>query len=206
MDPKDHVRESYNVVSYAYRADDAEDGEQGLWLEELASHLAPGAAVLDLGCGCGIPMARWLTAHGYTVTGIDLSPVQIERARHLVPNAQFCCADFTTLDLPEYAFDAVVSFFAIIHVPIAQQPALFYSMRRWLKPDAWLLATVGARAWTGTEDNWLGAGGSMSWSHEGTETYLQWLRAAGFTVTWHRFIPEGSGGHTLLLARASSLG
>lgn len=101
MNPKDHVRDGYNVVSYAYRADDAADGEHGRWLEELASHLAPGAVILDLGCGCGIPAARWLTAHGYIVTGIDLSPVQIERARRLVPDATFCCADVTTLDLPE---------------------------------------------------------------------------------------------------------
>jgi len=58
MDPEDHVREGYNVVSCAYRADDAEDGEHGLWLEELAYHLAPNAVILDLGCGCGIPAAR----------------------------------------------------------------------------------------------------------------------------------------------------
>jgi len=49
MDPKDHVREGYNVVSCAYRADDAEDGEHGLWLEELAFHLTSAGAILDLG-------------------------------------------------------------------------------------------------------------------------------------------------------------
>lgn len=135
LDPRDQVREGYDAVSYAYRADDAEDGDYQLWLEELAPHLQPRAHVLDLGCGYGIPAARWLSRRGYTVTGIDLSPVQIERARRLVPAAEFRCADITTLDLPERSFDAIVSFFAIIHVPLAEQSDLLGAMHRWLKPD-----------------------------------------------------------------------
>jgi SAM-dependent methyltransferase len=134
------------------------------------------------------------------VTGVDFSAVQIERARQLVPAAEFHCADITQLALPEMAFDAIVSFFAIIHVPIAEQLPLFHAMHRWLKPGGLLLATVGAQAWTGSEDNWLDAGASMCWSQEGTETYMRWLQEAEFTVMWHRFIPEGNGGHTLLLA------
>ncbi|MBV9279676.1 MAG: class I SAM-dependent methyltransferase [Chloroflexi bacterium] len=201
MNPKERVRDGFDAVSYVYRADDADDGPYGVWLEELAPRLPRGGSVLDLGCGCGVPAARWLVRHGYMVTGIDLSPVQIERARRLVPDADFRCADITAVDFPDGTFDAVVSFYAIIHVPIDEQPALFGAMHRWLKPGCWLLATVGARPWTGSEDNWLGAGATMYWSHEGTETYLRWAREAGFEVTWHRFIPEGSGGHTLVLAR-----
>jgi SAM-dependent methyltransferase len=198
---KDHVRKGYDAVSYRYRADDAEDGAYGAGLEDLAPRLPPGGSVLDLGCGCGIPVARWLTRHGYTVTGVDLSPVQIERARKLVPEARFLCADFTSLVLPEAAFDAVVAFYAVIHVPLDEQLDLFRSVHRWLKPGGWLLATVGACAWTGVEENWLGGGATMFWSHEGAETYLEWLQETGFTLEWHRFVPEGEGGHTLLLAR-----
>ena len=162
MDPKEQVKAGYDAVSYAYRVDDAEDAEYGPWLEELASRLLPGAAVLDLGCGCGIPADRWLVSHGFHVTGIDLSPVQVERARRLVPEADFRCADMTSVDSPEGAFDAIVSFYAVIHVPVAEQKALFRAMHRWLRSGGWLLVTVGARAWTGTEDNWLGAGAAMS--------------------------------------------
>lgn len=202
MDPKEMVRKGYDVVSYAYRADDAEDGAYGEWLDELFPHLRPGAMVLDLGCGCGIPVARRLVSHGFGVVGVDLSPVQIERARRLVPEADFRWADMTELDFPTESFDAIVSFYAVVHVPVAEQPALFLSMHRWLKPEGWLLATVGSQPWTGTEENWLGAGGTMYWSHEGTETYLRWLREAGFKVEWQRFIPEGEGGHTLVFCRA----
>jgi SAM-dependent methyltransferase len=204
VNPKDLVRDGYDTVSETYRADDAGDGQEGPWLEELASLLPQAAAVLDLGCGNGVPAARWLTARGYRVTGVDISPVQIERARRLVPDATFLCADFTALDLPAGAFDAVVSFYAIIHVPLEEQPALFRAIRRWLKGGGRLMATVGSRPWTGTEENWLGAGAPMYWSHADTETYLQWLQEAGFEMQWHRFIPEGSGGHTLLLAEAAA--
>lgn len=48
-------------------------------LAEIASPLAPGSA-LDLGCGEGGD-ALWLAQQGWAVTGVDLSPTAIERAR-----------------------------------------------------------------------------------------------------------------------------
>jgi hypothetical protein len=66
------------------------------------------------------------------------------------------------------------------------------------------MATVCSRPWKGEEENWLDAGATMAWSHAGTETYLEWLAAAGFKTLWTRFIPEGEGGHTLFLARRPS--
>jgi hypothetical protein len=42
----------------------------------------------------------------------------------------------------------------------------------------------------------------MFWDHADTATYLRWLEAAGLAPIWHRFVPEGDSGHTLILARA----
>src|SRR6266849_3578706 len=105
-DPKTIVRRGYDLVSRAYRADDAGDGEYAGWLEILEQRVSVGSSVLDLGCGCGVPVARRL-ARRYAVTGVDLSPVQIERARALVPGATFVCADMSTLQFPQQSFDAV---------------------------------------------------------------------------------------------------
>ena len=154
--------------------------------------------VLDLGCGCGVP-ATAILAERFAVTGVDISPVQIERAQRLVPAAQFLCQDIADSDFQAESFRAIVSFFAIIHVPVAEQPELFQKLRRWLRPGGYLLATVGTRAWIGTEEDWHGA--PMYWSHADRETYLVWLADAGFEVLWTRFIPEGDSGHTLLLAK-----
>ena len=154
--------------------------------------------VLDLGCGCGVP-ATAILAERYAVTGVDLSPVQISRARRLVPAARFQCADMSGLEFPAQSFAAVVSFYAIIHLPLEEQPAVFKSIYRWLRPGGYLLATVGSGAWTGIENDWLGA--PMYWSHADQPTYIAWLEETGFDVLWTRFIPEGTGGHTLILGK-----
>jgi ubiquinone/menaquinone biosynthesis C-methylase UbiE len=199
-DPKSIVRHGYDLVSRAYRADDADDGIYAAWLDTLEMRVAPGSSVLDLGCGCGVPVARRL-ARSYAVTGIDLSPVQIARARELVPRATFVCADMTTLRFAAESFSAITCFYALIHVPLAEQPTLLADIRRWLLPGGLFLATVGHQAWTGLEKDWLGvAGGDMWWSHADAPTYRRWLADAGLRVELESFVPEGAGGHTLVLA------
>ena len=52
--------------------------EPNQFLAEIAQDLEPGTA-LDLGCGQG-RNSFWLASRGFTVTGLDLSPVAIEQA------------------------------------------------------------------------------------------------------------------------------
>jgi SAM-dependent methyltransferase len=209
MKQKEIVRRGYNKVSYAYRDDDGRAGTDDLtnydaWLAELTALLPSHSPVLDLGCGCGLPVAQTLSA-SFAVTGVDISTVQIERARRLVPDARFLCADMAEVEFPPASFAAIVSFYAIIHLPLDEQPALFARMRGWLRPGGYFLGTVGSRSWTGTEENWLGVpGATMAWSHADAETYRAWLAASGFEILRTEFIPEGDGGHTLILARAAT--
>ncbi|MFO7539512.1 MAG: methyltransferase domain-containing protein, partial [Chloroflexota bacterium] len=133
-DSKAVVRDSYNRISEAYRGDSvSRDRGYFRWLEELTPLLQPGDPVLDLGCGCGIPVAQEL-ARAFTVTGVDISEVQIERARALVPQATFLCGDFMSVDFAPQSFTAVVSFYAIIHVPLPEQRPLFDRIFTWLRP------------------------------------------------------------------------
>lgn len=199
-DPKAIVRHGYDLVSRAYRADDAAEGQYAEWLDLLEARLPPPAKILDLGCGCGVPVARRLSPR-YEVTGVDLSPVQIERARALVPTATFRCADMTAIELSDAGFDAIVCLYAIIHVPLAEQPGFLRNVARWLRPGGLLVATVGHGVWTGIEKDWLGVpGGDMWWSHADAATYRRWLADAGLVVEEERFVPEGDGGHTLVVA------
>ena len=199
------VRRGYNALSYCYRTDDAEAGQYAPWLAELQARLPPSAAVLDLGCGCGVPVARSLATAGHRVTGVDISEVQIDRARRLVPTGTFLRADATDLDLPGGSFDAVVCLYTLIHMPLAKQPRLIGRMATWLRPGGWLLATTGHEAWTGTEQSWLGGTTAMWWSHADAATYRSWLQQAGLTITAQQFIPEDTSGHTLFWAQQQAV-
>jgi SAM-dependent methyltransferase len=201
MPESETVRRGYNVVSYHYRQDDADDGQYAPWLAELQARLPARAEVLDIGCGCGVPVARSLVGAGHHVTGVDISDVQVERARRLVPTGTFIRADATDLRFPPASFDAVVCFYALIHMPLPEQPRLIGRIADWLRPGGWLVATVGHEAWTGTEENWLGAEATMWWSQADAATYRSWLHQANLAIASEEFVPEGIGGHTLFWAQ-----
>jgi SAM-dependent methyltransferase len=201
-DPKRLVRDSYDRISRAYRGDSLpRDRGYFRWLDLLVPCLKKGDSVLDLGCGCGIPVAQELATF-CNVMGVDISPVQVERARALVPAAKFQCQDMTTVNFEVGSFAAIVSLFAIIHVPLAEQRPLFDRISSWLQPCGYFLGSVGNRAWTGYKEDWYGA--PMYWSHADEDTYLTWLGEVGLKVTWRQFVPEGHAGHTLFLAQRST--
>ena len=109
--------------------------------------------------------------------------MQVERARELVPGAHFVCADMTTAEFEPESFDAIVAFYSIINVPLAEQPALLRRFAGWLAPGGWLLAVVGRDPWTGIEENWRGVPGArMYYSHADVAKYRTWLRDAGLAI------------------------
>jgi hypothetical protein len=99
----------------------------------------------------------------------------------------------------------VIALYSLIHVPLPEQQEVIRSIRTWLQPGGRLLAIVGAGAWTGTEEDWLGSEAAMWWSHEEIATYLRWFSESGFEVLWNRFLPEDDSGHNLVLARATEV-
>jgi len=203
---RDLVRRGYDVVSKVYRDDRGESDPASAettsmyegWIDELARQLAPGSRVLDIGCGAGVPADQLLVEAGFDVVGVDISEVQIDRARVLVPQAIFVCSDLVDFVLEPGSLDAVISLYALIHVPLEDQRTLFPRVFAALRPRGLLLVIVGHRRWSGVED-YLGA--PMFWDHADERTYLRWLDDEGFEVLWHRFVPEGDVGHTLALAR-----
>jgi SAM-dependent methyltransferase len=202
------VRDGYDAISQAYRSDDgataascaADVSRYAGWVAELVGLLRPGSWVVDLGCGAGIPATRELATRGLQVLGVDFSAVQLRRAQRLVRAARFVQADMAALQLKPASADAVVAFYSLIHLPVADQQALFPRIRDWLRPGGYFLAIIGAWQWTEIAP-FLGA--DMFWEHADTATYLRWLQAARLTPVWNRYVPEGTSGHSLVLARAS---
>ena len=77
--PKEIVRDGYDKVSFAYRANEPDKSDERYqqyeqWVNEISSYLAEDCSVLDLGCGCGLPSTKWLSDR-FRVTGVDISPV-----------------------------------------------------------------------------------------------------------------------------------
>lgn len=70
-----HMQEYLFRAQYLFdaKADAATPPVFSLSLAWLRAHAAPGARVLDIGCGRGM-MLRLLRAHGFEAVGLDLSP------------------------------------------------------------------------------------------------------------------------------------
>ena len=205
MNGKQIVQVGYDALAETYLRVRCADSNDVQFLEALTTRLPEGARVLDAGCGAGIPVASALSER-FRVTGVDISARQIALARNAVPNAEFIQADMTTLDFPDACFDAIVSYYAIIHVPREEHPALLANFHRMLAPGGRLLVSMGAGDNPdGTEDNWLGGGATMYWSHYGRDDNLRMIADAGFNITWERLVTEeeafGGGAHQFLLAQ-----
>lgn len=203
-DPKETVRAGYDAIAARYLETRDEATAELNLLDDLVACLPDGARVLDLGCGAGVPVTSYLAGR-FDVTGVDVSAAQIALARQHVPNATFIQADMTALDFPAATFDAVVSFYAIIHIPREEHPALLCNVRRLLRPGGQVLLSMGANDNPDdTEHNWLDGGAPMYWSHYDRATNLRLLREAGFTILDERVIMEDEafGGGQHLFVRA----
>lgn len=196
---KDLVRRGYDAVSLRYDEHYGSGTKYQPLLGELIRRVPAGGTVLDVGCGSGVPVARTLDAAGLRVTGVDISQVQVRRARQAVPGARFVQADATEASFGAAAFDAVVCLYALIHLPLDDQRLLLGRTAAWLRPGGTFLATTGHRAWTGAQEDWLGGGAPMWWSHADAATNRRWITEAGLTVERQEFVAEG-GGHALFWA------
>jgi SAM-dependent methyltransferase len=154
--------------------------ERDRWRMELTSRLAPGARILELGCGDGTPDARLLDAEGFAVTGVDISAEQVARARAHVPGARFVQSDFTELELDARSFDAVAAFYSFNHVPRDLLAPLFARIHTWLVPGGHFLATFGTSDTEGWVGEWLGT--TMFFSSFPPEKTSVLLRDAGFEI------------------------
>ena len=193
-----YMRQVYNQVSDSYRKEADSDVLYEPYVNRIRQMVPRSSLVVDLGCGCGIPLTRMLVKD-YRVLGVDASDVQLSRAQELVPNARFVQADMSTLHLEEESVEAVVALFSIIHMPPSAQQNLIRRVRRWLRADGIFLFTAGGSEWSGYRDNWHGV--RMYWWQEAAQLYLSWAREVGFTVEEFAVSRRGAHGHSLLVCR-----
>ena len=179
--------------------DESRSAEPGTEIGGLTARLDDGDAVLDVGCGAGVPIAKLLAAR-YRVTGVDVSSEMVLRARRNVPSGSFLCADTMTVSLPPSSFDVVVALYSVFHLPRAEHQGLFRRVHRWLKPGGYFLCTLSHGSEGGyTEEDFFGA--TMYWSNYGLTEYVEILNEVGFAVlkTRSTLCDGGEEDHPLLL-------
>jgi cyclopropane fatty-acyl-phospholipid synthase-like methyltransferase len=135
--PKRIVEAGYDAICERYGKVYAAHHEASELREEyialLLDRLEPASTVLEIGSGNGVPVAQAIAGR-HRVTGVDISSGQVELARRQVPAAAFIKADIMATDFPADSFDAVVSFYAILHIPREEHHTLLHRTYRWLRP------------------------------------------------------------------------
>ena len=156
-DPKEIVRAGYDAIAdrYAGWRGDIAGSDEAQWVDDLLERLPAAPTALELGCGAGSYVTTVLGERG-DLLGVDISAEQLRSARERHPRVRFMQADFTQVDLDPESFDAVVSVYALNHVPRADLPRLLSSIGRWLKPGGYFFGSFGRSGEEGVEDDWLG--------------------------------------------------
>jgi SAM-dependent methyltransferase len=193
-DPKEIVARGYDAIALRYAEWAGRVASPAIeWLRDLDARLHDGADVLELGCGRGVPGTRHL-ARRHRVTGVDISAVQIELARHHVPEASFVHADALELDVAPGSVDAVVALYFFGHIPMHEQRELIGRVSLWLREGGFLLATFGAGdPGEDVDADWLGA--PMFFASLGGDSYLPLLRDRGLEPVREEVVTQHEPGH-----------
>jgi 2-polyprenyl-3-methyl-5-hydroxy-6-metoxy-1,4-benzoquinol methylase len=94
------------------------------YIDLLLEHLADKAEVLDVGCGAGMPIARYLIDRGFSVIGIDASEAMLEIAKQQVPEARFVLGDMLVHESAEH-YSGIIAWDSIFHIPRSQHLNVF---------------------------------------------------------------------------------
>jgi len=190
---------AYDDIAGAY-ADRREVGPEATLAERLGERLDAGARLLDAGCGEGTP---GLAGHGFERIGLDAAAEQCRRATAAMPG-RVLRGDLAALPLAADSVDAVVSLYALIHVPSGDHPAVYREFARVLSPGGRLVVSVGESPWQGRNEDWLDTGTEMRWDMPGVDEATEGLADAGFAVREHHAPDEDLGGeHPILVAQLS---
>ncbi|WP_243310805.1 class I SAM-dependent methyltransferase [Fundidesulfovibrio agrisoli] len=177
------------------------------WLDRLIGLLPESPAVLDIGCGPGVPIGRYLMERGCRLTGVDSAPEMIALAQSNLaegnlekgglPQATWLVADMRSLDLGR-AFQGILAWDSFFHLRQEDQRRMFPVFRRHAAPRAALLFTSGP-----SRGESMGSFQGEPLYHASLDPseYRALLDENGFEVVAHMVEYPACGRHTVWLAR-----
>ena len=197
--PQDDVCRRYEGIAdwFAATRFAGEPPMEQAYLTAVLAELPPGAAVLDLGCGTGEPLAGYFIRAGRTVVGLDGSPAMIAKCRERFPDMTWIVGDMRRLALGR-TFGAVLAWDSFFHLAYDDQRAMFAVFAAHAAAGGLLLFTSGPDHGeaTGVMDGVAFAHFSLA-----AAEYRSLLLRHGFAVLRHVVTDPDCGEHTVWLAR-----
>jgi len=194
-----NVYEVYNKIAKWF----SENRYTGLlekeYLDSVIDKIGDQGSVLDLGCGTGNPILKYLLSHGLDVTGVDASSRMLEIAKANFPSTAFILQDMRQLAL-NTQFDAIIAWHSFFHLPASDQPAMFEIFAKHLNPKGILLFTSGPQhgeAWG------MNGGENLFHASLAPEEYKALLHRHGFKVLRHVVNDPNCGADTVWMAEYS---
>src|SRR4029077_9201358 len=104
----DDIIRVYRRHARAWAADRGNRLIERAWLDQFLALLPADAAILDIGCGSGEPIGRYLIEQRRAVTGGDASPEMIDMCKARFPTQDWQVADMRGLSLGR-VFDGIIA-------------------------------------------------------------------------------------------------
>jgi trans-aconitate methyltransferase len=166
-------------------------------LARFLEHVLPGGTILDIGCGTGEPIARYLTERDFSVTGVDSSPSMIQMCRDRFPDHEWIVGDIRTLAIGR-RFDGVLAWDSFFHLSPDAQRVMFPRFAAHAAPGAALMFNAGH-----SEGEAIGSyqGEPLYHASLDPEEYQRLLAANGLEVLDYKEEDPDCGGRWIWLAR-----
>lgn len=189
-----------NLYERHARAFDRERGKnlfERSWLDRFCAVTGAAASILDIGCGSGEPIARYLIEAGHQVTGADSSETMIALCRERFPAQSWMVADMRNLALG-CRFNGILAWDSFFHLTQDEQKAMFVVFAAHIADGGALMFTSGPRAGEAVGSF---QGEPLYHASLDPEDYQRLLAAHGFDVIDHVVEDATCGDHTIWLAR-----
>jgi SAM-dependent methyltransferase len=195
----DRIIDHYERHARAWDADRRAAGwHDQPWHDRFAGMLPEGASILDLGCGAGSPVAQYMVARGFGVTGVDSSPTLISLCRERLPDQQWIEADMRSLALAR-RFDGVLAWDSFFHLKPDDQRRMFDVFAEHAAPSAVLMFNSGPAEGEAIGDY---RGDPLYHASLSADEYRALLGGIGFEVVAHALEDwQTAGGRTVWLAK-----